>query len=79
MSAIPSLRYLLGTCTILLYLSVHYFLSGAFLTKLVLTTKNIEEPRTNESGRQVIMLLVDALREDFVEMDEGLLKGTYSS
>lgn len=73
----PTLRFLLGTSLLLLYLSVTPFLQGTFITKRVLTTKTpAAEARP---GRQVIMLLVDALREDFVEMDEGLLKGSYSS
>jgi phosphatidylinositol glycan class O len=73
----PTLRMLIGTLLLLLFLSVAPFLSGTFLTKRILRNKT--PPAPPKQGKQVIMLLVDALREDFVEMDEGLLKGSYSS
>ena len=51
----------------LLFASVYYFKSGMFLSKVTLIDK--AEPKISDSSRpdkKVILLLVDALREDFV-------------
>ena len=77
------LKFLLFTVCLLFALSVHFFIKGIFLTKRVLTTKSppnypISFPNQTDSStlstpkRKLIMLLVDALREDFVEMGDAV-------
>ena len=59
-----------------------YFSKSIFLNKRVITDKS--EPFSNEyyaqsnvKPKKLIMLLVDALREDFVEMDDPSITKTY--
>ena len=60
----------LTSLLLLFTLSLYFFIQGIFLSKRTLTTKSLVE-EGGGGGRQertLIMLLVDALREDFVEM-----------
>jgi hypothetical protein len=66
-----ALSFLLSTVLILFSLSLRYFLKGVFLTKRTLADKS--EGGIKEGRPKVIMLLVDALREDFVEMNNPQL------
>lgn len=57
----------------LLAASVCYFKQGMFLSKITLLDK--AEPKESNRTRpekKVILLLVDALREDFVHMNDSI-------
>ena len=63
--------FLFGTALLLYYLSIAFFIKGVFLTKKTLTNKSVPTSNSFKNpDKKVILLLVDALREDFVEMDE---------
>jgi hypothetical protein len=58
-------------------LTLRFFMNGIFLSKHTLTDKS--DPATplrhvdeEKKPQKIIMLLVDALREDFVEMDMSI-------
>ena len=64
------------TIIVVFAISVLFYMQGIFLSKNNLTDKSV--PLSSEGGlssrskTKVIMLLVDALREDFVEMDTNI-------
>ena len=63
------LNFLL-TCILLFVLSVTYFMKGIFLSKLNLPNKSESISfKSPQPDKKIILLLIDALREDFVEMD----------
>lgn len=49
-------------------------MQGFFRPKAILENKTEPERYPRENERKVIMLLVDALREDYVEFDEKSFK-----
>ncbi|TNV84606.1 hypothetical protein FGO68_gene1923 [Halteria grandinella] len=77
----PQFRYVLSLI-ILFLIAETYFSSSIFLNKRVITQKSerFSEEYYHTSPvkpKKLIMLLVDALREDFVEMDESLIPVQY--
>ena len=58
-----------GTVTLLLLISCQLVMNGFFKPKLNLNNHSEPFGQASKSDRKVIMLLVDALREDFVEFD----------
>ena len=58
-----------GTITLLLLISCQLVMNGFFKPKLNLNNHSEPFEQASKSDRKVIMLLVDALREDFVEFD----------
>jgi predicted AlkP superfamily pyrophosphatase or phosphodiesterase len=58
------------TITILLLMTIQFTLQGFFRQKAILTNKTSPEHNPRPNDRKVIMVLIDALREDFVELDE---------
>ena len=61
-----------GTTVCLLFaLAINYMLNGMFLQKHSLTNTTPPQDKTKANNRKVVMLLVDALREDFVEFDNS--------
>jgi len=52
-------------------------MQGFFRPKAILDNKTEPERYPAENERKVIMFLVDALREDFVELDATALKYAY--
>ena len=58
------------TSTILLLLTIQFTMQGFFRPKAILDNKTEPERYPRENERKVIMFLVDALREDYVELDE---------
>lgn len=65
------------TTTILLLLTIQFTMQGFFRPKAILDNKTEPERFPAENERKVIMFLVDALREDYVELDETALKHAY--
>ena len=62
-----------GTITLLLLLAVQTTLDGFFREKTMLSDKSPPRGSSPEnSQRKVILLLADALREDFVEFPENV-------
>ena len=58
-----------GTTTLLLVISINLCMLGFFRPKLTLLEHTDPYETEYESDRKVIMVLFDALREDFVEFD----------
>ena len=56
--------------TTLLLLTIQLTLQGFFRQKAVLANKSPAPQPTVHNNRKVIMMLVDALREDFVEFED---------
>ena len=65
------------TTTILLLLTIQFTMQGFFRPKAILDNKTEPERFPAENERKVIMFLVDALREDYVELDATALKHAY--
>lgn len=62
-----------GTITLLLLLAIQTTLDGFFREKTILMDKSsprLQEPKNSQ--RKVILLLADALREDFVEFPDNI-------
>ena len=59
----------MGTTTLLLLITCQLVMMGFFKPKLNLTNHTDPYEKSGKGDRKVIMLLVDALREDFVEFD----------
>ena len=55
--------------TITFLFSSIFYMKGIFLSKHTLTDKTDYQTYGDINNKKVIMILVDALREDFVEMD----------
>jgi len=56
---------------ILLALSVRFYIKGVFMTKIQLADVSPINEYREQTSRKVVLLMIDALREDFVEMPEG--------
>lgn len=60
----------LSTTLLLVVLTIQFTLRGFFSPKLNLDDKTVTTPsKSGEGKRKVILILADALREDFVEFD----------
>ena len=58
-----------GSILLLLLLATHFTTDGFFRQKSILTDVTPSRITPSKSDRKVILLMVDALREDFVEFD----------
>jgi hypothetical protein len=56
--------------TLLLLLTIQLTLQGFFRQKALLANKTPSNPHTAQNDRKVILMLVDALREDFVSFED---------
>ena len=59
-----------GSILLLLLLSIQFTMNGFFRQRALLLDKSNQRILPSKSDRKVIFLMVDALREDFVEFDE---------
>ena len=59
----------IGSVMLLLLLSIQFTMNGFFRQKAMLKDQTPPYTTVNKSDRKVIFLMVDALREDFVEFD----------
>lgn len=61
-----------GTTVCLLFaLAFNFMLHGMFMQKQSMTNTSEPQDKPKRNNKKVVMLLVDALREDFVEFDDS--------
>ena len=60
----------IGTVALLLIISVHLTLNGFFKPRTMLTDHSQMAQKHAKSGKKVIFMLFDAMREDFLEWPE---------
>ena len=58
-----------GSILLLMLLSIQFVMNGFFRQRALLTDTTPARILPSKSDRKVIFLMVDALREDFVEFD----------
>jgi predicted AlkP superfamily pyrophosphatase or phosphodiesterase len=61
---------------ILFVIQVHFYFKGLFMTKKELNNKSDSSNfiKIQEKPKKLVMMLVDALREDFVEFENAQIK-----
>ena len=80
LNSVPKIRHLLSIAMFFM-VAVLYFQDAIFLRKRILYQKSNPFPnayyeQSDIPPKRLIMILVDALREDFVLMDESLVPNT---